>query len=393
MNEQARQQRLQIVTLCITAFFGMAGGAMVSPTLPAIMNHFSVSGQRIGWVMGVYTLSTAVFMPVVGVLSDRLGRKRVLIPALIINGAAGLGTALSGRFDLILLFRFTQGIGIAGMMPLVMTLVGDLYDEQGRLRAMGAISATTGVGSTLAPFIGGMLAGIIWRAPFFLYFLTIPLALLVMAFIPEKKQKREPQHISSYFRVLTSAPNRMRILGIMGLGLLSFVLLYSLIIYIPLLLTGNPFALSEFWAGLFLAIQGITSGIAASQARRMGEAFQRPHILSIGFSLMALALLLIFFCQAVWQIIASLLLFGCGFGSVQPQLNTWITEQVEGNRRGGVVSLFNMTKYIGQTTAPMAFGAILGIASVETIFLVAGGIGCITVPLAFSLKYTRPPAS
>lgn len=71
MHQNGHSERLQIATLCITAFFGMAGGAMVSPTLPSIMNHFEVSGKIIGWVMGIYTLSTAVFMPIIGVLADR----------------------------------------------------------------------------------------------------------------------------------------------------------------------------------------------------------------------------------------------------------------------------------------------------------------------------------
>ncbi len=383
-------KRFRLFSLCATAFFGMAGGAMVSPTLPAIMNRFDISGQSIGWVMGVYTLSTALFMPIIGFLSDRVGRKKMLVPALIINGLAGLGTALSANYELILLFRFCQGIGIAGMMPVAMTLIGDLYDGEERVRAMGAVSATTGIGSAAAPFIGGMLAGIIWRVPFFLYLLTIPLSFLILAVIPEKKKTGEPIKISGYVTLFRCAPNRFRIIGIMALALLSFVLLYSLIIYIPLLLTSNRFNLSEFWAGLFLAIQGITSGIAATQARNMTSRFPRPAILTVGFTLMSSALAVIFLSNVVWQIIVGLLLFGGGFGTVQPQLNTWITEQTGTDQRGGLVSLFNTMKYVGQTTAPLLFGAILGIAPIKIIFVTACFIGIGTAGLSWSLKYTQP---
>ncbi|MCF7927847.1 MAG: MFS transporter [Spirochaetales bacterium] len=364
---------------------------MVSPTLPAIMNSFGVSGRQIGWVMGVYTLAAALFMPVIGVLADRFGRKKALIPALVINGLAGLGTALSSSFEMILFFRFLQGIGIAGMMPLVMTLVGDLYDGKERVRVMGSISATTGMGSALAPFIGGMLAGIVWRVPFFLYFLTIPLALLIFFIIPKEDRAGKQKPLSSYLSLFVSAPNRVRILGIMSMALLSFLLLYSLIIYIPLLLTGSSYDLSEFWAGLFLAIQGITSGIVSFQARRLSEKFQRPHILAAGFTLMSGALFFIFFSSALWQIITALLIFGSGFGSVQPQINTWITEQVGGPQRGGLVSLFNTMKYVGQTLSPLLFGAVLAGVSVEMVFAAAGIIGIASITAAFSLKYTRPP--
>jgi MFS family permease len=368
----------------------MAGGALVAPTLPAIMSAFSISKQNIGWVMGVYTLSTAISMPFVGVLSDRYGRKTILVPALFINGLAGLGTAFSGRFELILLFRFIQGIGIAGMMPIAMTLIGDLFDGKERVRAMGVLSATTGVGSAAAPFLGGMLAGITWRIPFFLYLLTIPLAVLVLLVIPIQKNK-EVRNIKDYIRSFLAVPHRKRIIGILLLSFLSFVLLYALIIYIPILLTSKQFGLSEFWAGLFLAIQGITSGTAATQAKRLSERLTRPIILTGGFLLISGGLTVIFLSSVIWHVIAGLLIFGSGFGTVQPQLNTWVTEQVSHEQRGGLVSVFNMLKYVGQTTAPLLYGFLLAVAHLDYIFLVAAGIGIWAASIAFYLKRFSSP--
>lgn len=376
----------QLPVICATAFFGMAGGALVAPTLPSIMAAFSVSKQAIGFVMGVYTLSTAICMPFVGFLSDRVGRKTILIPALVLNGVAGFGVAVSNRFELVLLFRFIQGIGVAGLMPTAMTLVGDLFQGKQRVRAMGALSATTGVGSAAAPLIGGLLAGIVWNIPYFVYVLTIPLALLVARFIPPSVRVEKVPPFKTYIKSFLRAPNRVRILGILSLGLLSFLLLYSLIIYLPILLTGERFGLTEFWAGLFLAVQGVTSGIAATRAKRFSEKYHRPGILTVGLLLMSCALLSVFFVRAIWQLILSLLLFGSGFGTVQPQLNTWITEQVETEQRGGLVAVFNMMKYIGQTTAPLLYGLVLFFLPVQSVFLTASIIGVGAAFLALLLR-------
>jgi MFS family permease len=376
----------KLPVICATAFFGMAGGALVAPTLPSIMAAFSVGKQAIGFVMGVYTLSTAICMPFVGFLSDRVGRKTILIPALILNGIAGFGVAVSNRFELVLLFRFIQGIGVAGLMPSAMTLVGDLFEGKQRVRAMGAFSATTGVGSAAAPLMGGLLAGIVWNVPYFIYVLTIPLAVLVARVIPPSTQQENVLPFKTYIVSFFRAPNKARILGILGLGLLSFLLLYSLIIYLPILLTGERFGLTPFWAGLFLAVQGVTSGIAATRAKHFSEKYDRPGILTVGLLLMSCALLSVFFVREIWQLILSLLLFGSGFGTVQPQLNTWITEQVETEQRGGLVAVFNMMKYIGQTTAPLLYGLVLFFLPIQSVFITASIIGVGAAFLALLLR-------
>jgi MFS family permease len=206
-----------------------------------------------------------------------------------------------------------------------------------------------------------------------------------LAIIPPGKKAETNPTLKTYFKSFLREPNRGRIIGIIVLAFLSFLLLYALIIYLPIHLTSDTFGLSEFWAGLFLAIQGITSGTAATQAKRISERFSRPTILGTGFVLMSIGLGIIFFSVALRQLIIGLLVFGSGFGSVQPQLNTWITEQVSHERRGGLVAVFNMLKYVGQTTAPLLFGFLLALVLVKGIFLCAAAIGIGAALLSFML--------
>ncbi|PTD94919.1 MFS transporter, partial [archaeon SCG-AAA382B04] len=103
-----------------TAFFGMMGGALMGPVLPALIEPFGVGEGKVGLVLGVYTFATAVTMPFVGVLIDKVGRKQVLVFGLIINGVFGSLCSLSPDFSTLLMFRALQGIGIAGLMPVAM---------------------------------------------------------------------------------------------------------------------------------------------------------------------------------------------------------------------------------------------------------------------------------
>lgn len=108
----------------------------------------------------------------------------MLIPCLIGNALAGLACFYTTNFNLLLVFRFVQGIFIAGLIPTAMTLIGDLYRDLKRVQVMGWMSATTAIGSVSAPMIGGAHAYWQWNYPFLFFVLTLPLAMLAVFMLP-----------------------------------------------------------------------------------------------------------------------------------------------------------------------------------------------------------------
>lgn len=154
--------------ILVVAFFGMMGGALMGPVLPALITPFGVVEETVGLVLAVYTLATAVTMPFVGPLIDKVGRKEVLVTCLFVNGVFGSLCAFAQSFSILLVFRALQGIGIAGLIPVAMTLINDYYDKK-KVRAMSRLSITTSVGGVLAPLLGGSLAYLNWQYPFYFY--------------------------------------------------------------------------------------------------------------------------------------------------------------------------------------------------------------------------------
>lgn len=163
----------------------MAGGALLGPALPLMVEPLETTTKTVGWIMGIYTLSTAISMLVFGMVTDQIGRKRILVPCLLINGIAGFACYFAPNITILLILRFIQGIGIAGMIPIAMTMIGELYEGLDRVHAMGRISITTSLGAISAPLIGGSMAVVSWNYPFLFYALTIPLAIFVMFILPE----------------------------------------------------------------------------------------------------------------------------------------------------------------------------------------------------------------
>ncbi|HED24554.1 MAG TPA: MFS transporter, partial [Firmicutes bacterium] len=119
------------------ALLGMMGGALLGPVLPALMEPFGVAENQVGYVLAVYTFCTALSMPFLGPMIDKYGRKKLVIPCLILNGAAGMLGAFAPSFTVLLILRAFQGLGIAGLLPVAMTLIRDFFEGPTKVKAMG----------------------------------------------------------------------------------------------------------------------------------------------------------------------------------------------------------------------------------------------------------------
>jgi MFS family permease len=369
--------KLVLFIICLVAFFGMAGGALMGPVLPSMVEPLNTSREAVGWVLGVYTFSTALFMVLLGVVTDRIGRKKVLIPCLLINGVSGLAGYFAPNLPLLLVFRFIQGIGIAGMMPVVMTMIGELYDGLGRVHAMGRMSMTTAVGSVSAPLIGGTLAVLGWNYPFLFYGLTIPLAFIAMLVLPETMDSSPEQRTG--FKKMFMSLKDIRVAYTVFLSFAVFFLLYTIVIYVPFILKDN-FGFTSQGAGLALGVQGASMVIFASQAKRLASKYPKYTILGIGFTLLAIAVVGMSGVYSIPLVFLLLLVFGVGFGMVQPLLNTLVTQVAPDDVMGSVVSLFNTMKYVGQTAAPAVLGIILLNSNLVVVFISSSLLGfCVAI--------------
>jgi len=214
------------------ALLGMMGGSLMGPVLPALSDHFGVGGGRVGLVITFYAAATALSFPLMGYLTDRYGRKVVLIPALIINGVAGILGALAPSFSFLLFARIIQGIGIAGMAPMALILIGDLYGGKKRAAVMGRLSSTRSGGGMIAPLLGGALASLHWSFPFLVYALTLPLAGILWIWFPFPNKKADIS-IGEYLKPLKEAGKGTDVQAVLLLNFLSFFLVYAVVTFIP----------------------------------------------------------------------------------------------------------------------------------------------------------------
>jgi EmrB/QacA subfamily drug resistance transporter len=173
-------RRMVVVAILVTNFLAAMEATVVSTAMPTVIS--ALGGiERFSWVFSAYILTSTVVLPIWGKLADLYGRRLFLQLAL---GTFLLGSALAGvaaDLDQLIAARALQGLGAGGLLPLGMTILGDLYTPTQRARMQARFSSVWGVASVVGPLLGGYLTDrLSWR---WVFFVNLPVGLVAAALI------------------------------------------------------------------------------------------------------------------------------------------------------------------------------------------------------------------
>ncbi|MEF8842109.1 MAG: MFS transporter [Haloarculaceae archaeon] len=185
--QAVRDRAFQVLLANLTA---PLGPALVSPLLDTLTGVYGVSEAEIDLMVSAYTAPGIVVIPVVGVLTDRYGRKSLLSGGLFLFGCAGVALTLATDFRAVLALRVLQGVGGAAIVPVIITSVGDFYVGATEATAQGLRLSTSGVTQAVFPAIAGVLVVAAWQYPLLLYAIAIPIAGVVFVRLEEPRGAR-----------------------------------------------------------------------------------------------------------------------------------------------------------------------------------------------------------
>ncbi|WP_132057858.1 MFS transporter [Halorussus amylolyticus] len=360
-----------------SSLIGVMGVSLISPVLPDLRAVFGVSDAQVGLVITVYTLPGVFLTPFIGLVADRIGRRRVIIPLLFVFGVTGAGITLAGSFTEILVLRFLQGIGASALVTLAVTLIGDFYEGNRRNAVMGLNGSMIGTGAALYPLVGGALAGIRWNVPF-LFFGVALLVGLVAVFALEEPDRRDPTGVSEYLgrmRDVVVLPEAVALFA--TIFVIFFVFYGAVLTALPLLLS-DEFGLSAGQIGPVLAMVSIASATVSSQYGRVSEWRTAPELLALGFVAYGTSLLGVWLAPSPVLVGAALLVFGVGFGIVMPSIDTTVVTLVSGELRAGMMGMRTSMLRLGQTLGPVSFTYVAeaafasSLAGYRVLLLVSG---------------------
>src|SRR5918997_6937708 len=360
------------------------GSSSVAPAFPEIQQEFGVSSGQVGLLITVFTLPGVLLTWVAGALSDRFGRKRILVPSLMLFGVAGGGCALARDFELLLALRTLQGVGAAALGGLNVTLVGDLFAGRERTAALGYNSSVLNVGTASYPAIGGALAAFGWYYPFALPLLAIPVAILVLLSL-RNPEPRNDQELKEKAQSIWGRTKNGRVIGLFANTFVVFVLLFgALIAYLPSFIS-ERFGSGSLFIGLVLASTSITAALASTQAGRLAERFSEKVLIRTSYLLYAVSLCLVPLVPSVWLLFAPTVLFGVAQTINLPSAFSLLNEAAPAENRGAFISLNSTILRLGQTVGPVLMLAATLPFGLGAAYLLATTLAAAMFLVAFAL--------
>ncbi len=361
------------------------GVSSITPAFPKIVEKLNISHQSIGMLITVFTLPGVLLTPVLGVLADRFGRKRILIPSLVLFGIAGGMCAFVRDFDFLLGLRFIQGIGAASLGSLNVTIIGDLYSRNKRTAAMGYNASVLSVGTASYPAIGGLLATLGWYYPFAIPFIAVPLGLLVLFLLKNPEPKNE-QRFKEYLNSAWKSLKNSRVVVLLILSALTFIILYgSYLTYFPLLV-GHSFQASPFVIGMIMSLMSLATAIVSSQLGKLAKVYSKKTLIKMAFVLYALGLVLFPLVPVLWLLTIPIIFFGVGHGMNIPSIQTLLAELAPIEYRAAFMSVNGMVLRIGQTLGPVFMGLLFAVWGIDGVFYAGAAFSVLSFLLLLTVK-------
>ncbi|WIG24232.1 MFS transporter [Bacillus anthracis] len=375
--------------LAIVAFFVGLDSLLVAPLLPVITETISIPDGSGGLLITIYALCYGITAPVFGMMSDRVGRKRMIIIGFIIFSISTFCTGLAKNFEILLLFRGLTGLSGAMIMPSIFALVGDKVTYESRGKAMGTIMGAM-IGSTVIGVpIGAFLSEIgNWQWTFYsIGLLTLFLTLLINHILRNEKE-RDDVHVSLTETV--DAPLKMTVVNISVLFALLATFLWTIGLHGMFSYIGvyyeNNFGISVGKIGIVIFLAGVGSVAGNILGGKLADKIGKKSVIVIAsivssisvmlFSLSTENLVIAIIVHIIWSLFI-------GFG--QASLTALISE-LKPAVRGTVMALNSSAMYIGMTiasgVASLAISNGFPFSSLGTICAIAS---LLVLPIIFVL--------
>lgn len=364
-SPQRRPAALLIVFVCV--FVDMLGYGMVVPLLPFLLREQDVDGAlAVGLLSSLYALMQLLMAPLLGALSDRVGRRPVLIGCVLVAGGAYTLLGLANSLPLIFL-----AVGIGGAagatIPTAQAYIADSTSGDERARGLGLIGAAFGLGLMLGPAAGGLLAAQGLGLPAFLAAgLCLINGLIGLFVLPESLpatgRVAQPLRLGGVIGQVAAAiadkPARPLLLAIFLLNLAFNGLQSNFPVF-----TLERFGWTPAQNGVFFAFVGlcavITQGLLIG---RLQPIFGEARLVLGGLGLMGLGLALVAAAQAGWVLYPAAGLLALGSGLAIPAITSLVSRRAGAGRQGallgGVQSLLSLTLVVGPFLAGLLFDAL-----------------------------------
>jgi DHA1 family multidrug resistance protein-like MFS transporter len=349
-----------LIILFVTIAVVMLGFGIIIPIIPFLITRFGGGGLALGQLISIYSIMQFLFAPIWGVLSERYGRKPILIIGIVGNGLGHLLFAVSSELWMLFAARALAGILSSATLPTAMAYIGDATSDKERGGGMGMLAAAMSLGMIIGPGLGGWMADISLSAPFFLAAGLSAVALIpIILFLPESlplasRKQGKIGNIKQQFRNMGQA-----LLGPLAFSLsLAFLLDLGLMVFegVFALLALERYGYGPSQVGSVLVMAGIIGvvmqgALSGPLLKKFGEA----AIVKLSLLLSAVAFVLMLWPTSYLWVMLSVGFYVVSNSLLRPAISAYISKRAPGGQ-GEAMGLGNSFMGLGRIVGPILGG-------------------------------------
>ncbi|MCL6573277.1 MAG: MFS transporter [Bacillus sp. (in: Bacteria)] len=356
------QSKSALPILFVVMFLVMVGFGIIIPVLPFYAEEIGANPTELGLLMAVYSLMQLIFAPIWGRVSDRIGRKPVMMIGIAGLTLSFLIQALSTQLWMLFVARIIGGILSSANMPTAMAYVADITTEENRGKGMGIIGAATGLGFVFGPAIGGIFSKFSLSMPFYLAsassFITL---ILVFLFLKESAQKKnasteKKQSFWKEFRGTVSILFYVQLLISLSLSGLEATFAYF---------AAKKAGMDSIQLGYVFMIMGFASAIVqGGLVCRLTKKYGESAVIQGGIVVSTIGFGLILLVNNFTTAAIFLTIFGIGNGVIRPSVSSLLTKTStsgHGSSTGLLSSFDSLGRIIGPPLGGWLFSMAIGL--------------------------------
>ena len=370
----------------------MLGLSIILPILPlyAQSEQIGASGFWVGAIFAGFSISRSVFMPMVGKISDRRGRKSFIATGLFIYSLSSLGYIYANSALTLFLVRVVQGSCSAMIVPIAMAYIGDISPKNKEGSYMGLFTMSLFLGFGFGPFIGGFLQDFFSvNAAFIAMGILCGLSFLfVLVSLPSSHATHQVKRAApSSFRKIVE---HSQIKGIICFRFISAFGRAAVLTFLPLY-ASYSLNMSAFQIGMVISAGVLLTSFLQYPFGKLADSMDRRVLILVGNVLYSLAIILFPFTHSFIEVLGLSMLLGI-FGAIPlPAATALIVEEGKKYGMGSTMAVFNVAMSLGLGSGPLVSGLIHDISGLKAVFYFSAALGVFGTLVAGHFLSASPP--
>ena len=353
--------------IIIVTIVTMMGGSVISPALPVIQQALAIETSKIGLLMTAFSLPGLISIPISGIMTDRFGRQKVIVPMLLLYSIAGSLCFFAPNFETLLLLRFLSGLGAGSLATLSLILIGDLFSNKEQKEALGYRTSFGYFSNGILPIFGGFLAVISWNYPFLLFALGIPISIMAARVLVNEKINSESS-VKEYLIEVGRGLSNARVASLLTVAPTLMIINQGILATFLPIYIGSKFGASAAVIGIIISTRTIAGSLIAFFMGKLTEIVKEEWLLVSSIIVLAITILFLPLVTSAWVMIAPVMVMGLALGIGFPAFQSLLIAETPQELRAGVMSASGVTNRMGQAAGPIAAGGLFAIGGFEVVF-------------------------